>query len=46
MYDAMDYIASYFGFDGIEKQDEQSELKDWDVFKKHNLRLPEKKPIV
>lgn len=46
MYDAMDYIASYFGFDGIEKQDEQSELKDWDIFKKHNLRLPEKKPMV
>lgn len=46
MYDAMDYIASYFGFDGIEKQEEQSELKDWDIFKKHNLRLPEKKPMV
>ena len=42
----MDYIASYFGFDGIEKQEEQSELKDWDIFKKHNLRLPEKKPMV
>ena len=46
MYDAMDYIASYFGFDGIEKtEDDQSELKDWEVFKKHNLRLQEKKPI-
>lgn len=39
LYDAMDYIASYFGINGVEapKQDNQ-ELKDWEIFKRHNLR--------
>lgn len=39
LYDAMDYIAGYFGFEGHEKNELQSELKDWDVFKKHNIQI-------
>lgn len=45
LYDAMDYIASYFGFDGIENQeDEEPELEDWKVFKRHEPEIS--KPIV
>lgn len=46
LYDAMDYIASYFGFQGKEYIDEVSnELKDWNVFKKHKIQIAEKKTI-
>lgn len=40
LYDAMDYIASYFGINGIEtlEQDKQ-ELEDWKIFKRHELRF-------
>ena len=39
LYDAMDYIAGYFGFEGAEFLDEeQSELKDWDIFKQHERK--------
>lgn len=39
LYDAMDFIASYFGINGVEapNQDKQ-ELEDWQVFKRHELR--------
>lgn len=38
LYDAMDYIASYFGINGVEiiEKDFQ-ELEDWKVFKRHEL---------
>lgn len=46
MYDAMDYIASYFGFEGVEQSsDALDELKDWDIFKRHNIRPIKQKAI-
>ena len=46
LYDAMDYIAGYFGFDGAEINDKKEEvLRDWDIFKKHSFSIPQK-PIV
>lgn len=42
LYDAMAYIAGYFGFDGEElSDDKEEELKDWEVFKRHNFQLPQ-----
>lgn len=41
LYDAMDYIASYFGFNGEEVVDKKEELEDWEVFKKHDYKLPQ-----
>lgn len=38
LYDAMDYIASYFGYEDSIIIEEQ-ELKDWEVFNKHK-QLP------
>lgn len=38
LYDAMDYIAGYFGFDGVEKQEDKQQLKDWDIFKRHDIK--------
>lgn len=56
LYDAMDYIASYFGFNGIETNDEEEKkLEDWDIFKRHsiimskknsNIQLKEYNPII
>lgn len=47
LYDAMDYIASYFGFEGLEaKEDNEPELKDWEVFKRHKVQIPEKKKLI
>ena len=46
LYDAMDYIAGYFGFDGVELKDEEEKLKDWDIFKRHNIQLPKPKEII
>lgn len=46
LYDAMDYIASYFGFEGIERKEEESELKDWEIFRRHKIKEPEKKQII
>lgn len=55
LYDAMDYIASYFGINGIERQEEESELKDWEIFRRHNfqtskgdnvIQLKEYNPII
>lgn len=46
LYDAMDYIAGYFGFDGIELKDEEEKLKDWDIFKRHNIQLSKPKEII
>ncbi len=39
LYDAMDYIAKYFGFSGVEVEDETpSKLEDWDIFKRHERK--------
>lgn len=39
LYDAMNYIAGYFGINGVEAVDkDQQELDDWKVFKRHELR--------
>ena len=56
LYDAMDYIASYFGFDGIEtERNDEQELEDWEIFKRHNqpegkqnntITLKEYNPII
>lgn len=49
LYDAMDYIASYFGINGIEQKDTNNqELEDWEVFKRHSFDLPQsiKLPIL
>ena len=44
LYDAMHYIATYFGFEGEEKLDEETEkLEDWEIFKRR--KHEEKKPI-
>lgn len=42
LYDAMDYIASYFGFNGEEvDNDNTNELEDWEIFKRHDYQLPQ-----
>lgn len=42
LYDAMAYIAGYFGFDGEQlPDDEEQELEDWDVFRRHDFQLPQ-----
>lgn len=42
LYDAMDYIARYFGFEGQEMPDKsKQELEDWEVFKRHSYQVPE-----
>lgn len=46
LYDAMNYIASYFGFDGIEKQEEDVQsLEDWKIFDKHKFKIIESQQI-
>ena len=35
LYDAMDYIAHYFGFEGEEAEKEEEKLQDWEIFKRH-----------
>lgn len=39
MYDAMDYIASYFGINGIEIADNNAELEDWKIIKRHKIEV-------
>ena len=34
LYQAMDYVAHYFGLEG-EEQEEDSKLEDWEIFKRH-----------
>ena len=36
LYDAMNYVAHYFGLEG-EQQEQEEKLKDWDIFKRHAL---------
>lgn len=35
LFDAMDYIAHYFGLEGEEPEKEEEKLKDWEIFKRH-----------
>lgn len=35
LYDAMDYIAHYFGLEGEETEKEEEKLQDWEIFKRH-----------
>lgn len=48
LYDAMDYIASYFGLNGVEetREEKAKELEDWGVFKKHSLRPAAKRATI
>jgi hypothetical protein len=39
LYDAMDYIASYFGFEGTQQEEEDYSLADWHYFAKHHIDL-------
>lgn len=41
LYDAMDYIATYFGLAGVAPNQDSSEQNTmiWDVFKRHNIQL-------
>lgn len=44
LYDAMSYIAGYFGLEGEEKIEEESDLKDWTIFKRHAKTIESNKP--
>lgn len=47
LYDAMDYIAGYFGFEGAEMPDESEDsLKDWVIFKRHAKPVIAQKPQI
>lgn len=35
LFDAMDYIAHYFGLEGEEPEKEEEKLEDWEIFKRH-----------
>ena len=36
LYDAMDFIAGYFGLDSKEELPQANKLKDWEIFEIHN----------
>lgn len=41
LYDAMAYIAGYFGFAEAEKPEEENNLlKDWELFKRYDYNIP------
>lgn len=55
LYDAMCFIADYFGFAGEQQEEKGVELADWQVFSRHKLEevklpdkvvLPEYDPII
>lgn len=45
LYDAMSYIAGYFGFAGETLEDDKQELEDWNVFKRHKIELPQQSQL-
>lgn len=45
LYDAMDYIARYFGLEGQEQVNEQQELEDWKIFQRYNYQTPQLQQI-
>lgn len=55
LYDAMCFIADYFGFEGEQQEEKEEELADWSVFSRHKhdevklpnkVILPEYNPII
>lgn len=55
LYDAMCFIAEYFGFEGEQQEEKEQELADWEVFSRHKrneiklptkIILPEYNPII
>lgn len=47
LWDAMDFIAGYFGFEGTAAgSSEADELKDWEIFKRHSWQRPTSKPAI
>ena len=45
LYDAMCFIAEYFGFEGEQQEEKEKELADWSVFSRHKhgeIKLPNK----
>jgi len=55
LYDAMCFIADYFGFEGEEQEEKKIELADWKVFSRHRygevklpskVTLPEYNPVI
>jgi len=45
LYDAMHYIAQYFGIDGEAPLEESPELPDWEIFERHKFTIPRKQLI-
>lgn len=41
LYDAMCYVASYFGIEGSAPPQETDELPDWKLFERHELHKPQ-----
>ena len=41
LYDAMHYVAQYFGIEGEAPQEEIEELPDWSLFDRHSFSLPQ-----
>lgn len=37
LYDAMYFIASFFGIEGVAPPDEENNLIDWEIFKRHEF---------
>lgn len=35
LYDAMNYIANFFGLEGVSQKQKKEELIDWQIFKRH-----------
>jgi hypothetical protein len=46
LYDAMDYVASYFGFEGIQQEEKENSLVDWLYFDKHHFSLELHKDLI
>ena len=46
LYDAMVYVAQYFGLGEAERPSEQKEAEHWVVFKRHDFSLPELRPPI
>lgn len=44
LWDAMDYVASMFGIDGVEQEEETNNSKDWLMFKRHQFEAATPKP--
>lgn len=45
LYDAMKYVAQYFGIEGETPSQEVDELSDWNLFERHSFVIPKKSII-